>query len=210
MSLERFQQPVLSTDELAALVGSPGPLALKKELPHLDDNMRRFIAHSPFAVVSSYGASGRCDASPRGDGPGFVRVVDDKTLVIPERAGNKRTDTMRNVIETGRIGLIFFIPGFGETLRINGRARVIRDADILGELSVQGKTPLVGIAVEAEECFLQCARSILRSKLWEGSVVPSEEALPCAAEMLAEQAKSPEFTKEGLQQSLDKAYSNLY
>ena len=117
MSLDRFAEQVRSAEELAALIGTPSAMSLKKELETLDEHMRRFIAHSPFAIISTHSADGRCDASPRGDAPGFVSVVDDRTLLIPDRSGNKRVDSFRNILETGRIGLLFLVPGFGETLR---------------------------------------------------------------------------------------------
>ena len=127
MSLNRFSNPIHSAEELAAVIGTPSEFSLKKELKALDEHMRRFIAHSPFAVISTHSADGRCDASPRGDAPRFVSVANDRTLLIPDRFGNKRVDSYRNILETGRIGLLFLVPGFGETLRVNGRAVLIRD-----------------------------------------------------------------------------------
>ena len=108
----------------------------RKELKTLDEHMRRFIAHSPFAIISTHSADGRCDASPRGDAPGFVHVVDDRTLLFPDRFGNKRVDSFRNILETGHIGLLFLVPGFGETLRVNGRAVLIRDEAWLAKQAV--------------------------------------------------------------------------
>ena len=120
-----FQRYVTTPDELTAVIGTPGPLSLKKELNSLDEHMRRFIAHSPFVVISTCDKEGNCDASPRGDGPGFVQVLDDSTLLIPDRPGNKRVDSMRNILQTGRIGVLFLVPGFGETLqRLEGDGKV--------------------------------------------------------------------------------------
>ena len=198
-------------EELAACIGTPSEFSLKKELNLLDEHMRRFIAHSPFAIISTHSADGRCDASPRGDAPGFVSVVDDRTLLIPDRLGNKRVDSYRNILETGRIGLLFLVPGFGETLRVNGRAVLIRDEAWLTPLTAQGKRPLVAVAVEVEECFLQCAKALIRSKLWEAHERPNLQSLPCAAEMFTAQVKMSEFDVAKLQALLDEAYkSKLY
>ena len=161
--------------------------------------------------MSTYSSDGRCDASPRGDAPGFVNVVDQQTLLIPDRRGNRRVDSLRNIIETNYIGLLFLVPGFGETLRVNGRAAVIRDEAWLKPLSAQGKQPLLAIAVEVQECFLQCAKALLRSKLWEPHVAPDLQTLPCAAQMLVDQLQMPEYDVASMQQLLDDAYkNNLY
>ena len=151
MSFNRFSEQIHSAEELASIIGTPSEFSLKKELKALDEHMRRFIAHSPFVIVSTHSADGRCDASPRGDAPGFIHVIDDRTLLIPDRFGNKRVDSFRNLLETGRIGLLFLVPGFGETLRVNGRAVIIRDETWLTPLTAQGKRPLVAVAGEVEE-----------------------------------------------------------
>ena len=208
MSLDRFTSQVRSADELAAIIGAASGVALKKELTALDEHMRRFIAHSPFAVISTHSTEGRCDASPRGDAPGFVQVVDERTLLIPDRPGNRRVDSFRNILETGRIGILFLVPGVGETLRINGRAAIIRDEAWLTPLSAQGKRPLVAIAVEVDECYLQCAKAILRSKLWKQQDAPDLNSLPCAAEMLVDQVKMPEYDVAKMQTLLDESYKN--
>ena len=206
MSFDRFTDRITSPDDLTALIGTPGPLALKKELRALDEHMRRFIAHAPFVVMSTHSADGRCDASPRGDGPGFVQIVDDKTLLIPDRPANRRVDSFRNILATGHVGLLFLVPGFGETLRVNGRAALVRDRTWLEPMSAQGKIPTLAIAVSIEECFLQCAKAIIRSKLWEPAERQSLAALPCAGEMLADQAQMPEFDAVKMQALLDDAY----
>lgn len=208
MSFDRFTEQIRSAEELAALIGTPSVLSLRKELKSLDEHMRRFIAHSPFAVISTHSGDGRCDASPRGDAPGFVHVVDDQTLLIPDRFGNKRVDSYRNILQTGRIGLLFLIPGFGETLRVNGRATLITGETWLTPMTVNGKRPLIAVAVEVEECFLQCAKAIIRSKLWEQHERSDLESLPCAAEMLHDHAQMPDFDVAKMQTLLDEAYKN--
>ncbi len=211
MLLDQFTDRVGSAAELASIIGTPMPLSLKKELKSLDEHMRRFIAHSPFVVISTHSADGRGDASPRGDPPGSIHVVDDQTLLIPDRPGNKRADSFRNILETGSIALLFLVPGMGEALRVNGRAAIIRDEKWLTLLSAEGKRPTVAIAVSVEECFLQCAKALLRSKLWEPHVRPDLRSLPCAAEMLADQLQMPEYDAPKLQALLDGAYkNNLY
>ncbi|MBM4074436.1 MAG: pyridoxamine 5'-phosphate oxidase family protein, partial [Planctomycetes bacterium] len=169
MSFEQFNQYVTSVEELRNLVGEPSPIALKKERKSLDDHMKQFILASPFLVMSTYGQDGRCDASPRGDSPGFAHVIDEQRILVPDRPGNRRVDSLRNILETERIGLLFFVPGYGETLRINGRAKLIRDERWLSCLVAQGKRPLLAIAVEVDECFLQCAKALIRSRLWQAS-----------------------------------------
>lgn len=211
MSLDRFEEQVRSAEELRTIVGEPSAFSLKKELRSLDQHARRFIAHSPFVVVATHSAAGRCDASPRGDAPGFVQVVDDHTLLIPDRWGNRRVDSLRNIVETGRAGLLFLIPGLGETLRVNGKAAVVRDEAWLAPMAVQGKRPLLALAVEVEECFLQCAKALIRSKLWESQARPDLESLPCAAEMLADHVQMPEFDVATTRSLLEGAYkNNLY
>ncbi len=206
MSLDRFKKQIRSIDELAAIVGTPSELALKKELKSLDPYMLQFIAHSPFVVISTHSVDGRCDASPRGDAPGFVQVLDERTMLIPDRIGNKRVDSYRNILETGRIGILFLIPSVGETLRVNGRAAIVRDEDLLIRMTAQGKSPMLAVAIEVEECFLQCAKALLRSKLWEPSESSNLKSLPSAAEMLAAQAKMPDFDSKKMQELLDSSY----
>jgi uncharacterized protein len=211
MPLEQFQNRIESAAELREMLGPPSPISLKKELKSLDHHMRRFISLSPFVLVGTHNSAGRCDVSPRGDAPGFVTIVDDHTLLIPDRAGNKRVDSFHNVLETGRAGLIFLVPGFGETLRVNGRACLIRDEAWLKPMTAQSKQPIIAMAVEAEECFLQCAKAIFRSKLWDPHEKPSPEQLACAGEMLAEQVQMPEYDAVKMQTMLDEAYrTKLY
>ncbi len=208
MSFNRFTERLDSAEALASLIGTPSGISLKKELRALDDHMRRFIAHSPFVVISTHSADGRCDASPRGDAPGFIHVVDDGMLLVPDRPGNKRVDSYRNILETGSIGLLFLVPGVGETLRVNGRAAIVRDEAWLAPLSAQGKTPMIAVAVAVEECFLQCAKALLRSKLWEPRERPDLKSLPCAAEMLTQHVQMPEYDVAKMQALLDGAYKD--
>lgn len=208
MSLDRFQRVVSSVDELTELIGVPSELVVKKQLSELDGHMQSFISQSPFLLLGTFGRDGSCDVSPRGDAHGLVKILDTKTLLIPDRRGNRRADSMRNILETGRVGLLFLIPGLGETLRVNGRACLIRDSDFLASLTVEGVQPQVGIAVEIEECFLQCAKAIIRSRLWDNAVRDHWPTLPCFAEILIDQTKIAGETVESLNRQIEDSYKN--
>ena len=208
MHTPRFHQLVTSVEELTTLIGLPSELVIKKQLAELDEHMRAFIAAAPFFLLGTVDREGRCDVSPRGDAPGLVRILDPQTLVIPERRGNRRADSLRNILQTGRVGLLFLIPGIGETLRVNGRACLIRDEEVLAPLAVAGKPPLLGIAVEIEECFLQCAKAILRAKLWDGRAGGCQALQPCFAEILLEQTKIEGQTVASLDQLIQDSYTN--
>jgi uncharacterized protein len=165
---DRNAEHVVTTErELRELYGRPGDRAVAKERPTLNEDCRAFIAHAPFLVMGTAGADGRCDVSPKGDAPGFVQVLDDRHLAIPDRLGNNRLDGMRNIVENGHVGLIFFIPGREDTLRVNGRARIVRDEALLERLAVAGKRPVTALLVEVEQCFMHCARAFKRAGLWE-------------------------------------------
>jgi hypothetical protein len=182
-----FKDIVTSREELRAIFGAPGERAVLKERPRLDVHSRAFIARSPFVLLATSNRAGRCDVSPKGDAPGFVTVLDDTHLVIPDRLGNNRIDGLTNIVENPHVGMIFLIPGREDTLRVNGRACVVRDAPILAGLEVQGKRPKVAIGVEVEECFLHCAKAFKRSGLWERERWPDVAGLPSMAKMLWEQ-----------------------
>lgn len=207
MSLERFRHRVDSADTLATLIGTPSELVLRKQLAALDKHMERFISEAPFALIATAGRDGRCDVSPRGDTPSVARVLDPSTLVIAERPGNRRADSMQNIIDTGRIGLLFVIPGIGETLRVNGSACLFRDEEVLALLSVKGEQPVVGIAVEIEECYLQCAKALIRSKLWDAATHKDSSSRPCYAEVLIDQTGIQDESVESLQQRIEDSYA---
>lgn len=188
--------------------GDPSDLAARKALPGLDVHCRNFIAASPFLVLSSAGKDGNCDASPRGDAPGFVAVLDDTTLVIPDRPGNKRVDSLSNILENPRVGLLFFVPGMNETLRVNGRASVTRDADVLAPLAVNGKPPVAGIVVSVETAFLHCGKALIRSRLWDPASRIDRKSFPSLGRMLADQIgnldgdKAQDWIEEGYRKRL--------
>jgi len=158
-----FKNLVTSEQELRDMFGFPSDRAVLKEQSVLDEHSRAFIARSPFLLMATSNSAGRCDVSPKGDAPGFVLVVDDTHLVIPDRPGNKRFDGLRNLLENPHVGLIFIVPGREETLRVNGRACIVKDEAVLAPLAVKGKQPPLGIGVEVEECYLHCAKAFKRS-----------------------------------------------
>jgi len=188
-----FDDVVTSEQELREIVGVPGDRSKLKELHRLDAHCRAFIARSPFVIVATSGADGTCDVSPKGDAPGFVHVLDDRRLVIPDRPGNKRLDGMLNLLANPHIGLIFIVPGRQETLRVNGRAWITRTTELLSLMAFNGKTPLLGIGVEVEQCFLHCPKAFLRSQLWKQESWPNSDALPSMACVLFDQIR-PEGT----------------
>ena len=173
--------------QLRDLYGEPSERAVKKQLTRLDRHCRNFIALSPFLVIASSDPSGRCDASPKGDAAGFVRVVDDTTLLIPDRLGNNRTDTLGNLLARPGVGLIFFVPGIDETLRVNGRASVTTDAALLEPLAVNGKVPRSGILVAAEEIYFHCGKALIRSDLWNPEKHLNRGEFPPLGRIIAEQ-----------------------
>lgn len=176
-----------SEAELRAKFGEVHPLATAKTRPALDNHSRRFIAMSPFLVISTADASGKADLSPRGDPPGFVHVIDDRTILIPDRPGNNRLDTMSNIVANPNVGCLFFIPGFEDTLRLNGKARITDDADLLARCTVNGKQPKVGVLITVEEVFLHCAKALKRSKLWSPDYRQDRSQLPSIARIILEQ-----------------------
>jgi uncharacterized protein len=199
---EAFRDLVTSEVELRALIGSPSELAVKKELRALDTHARTFIGRAPFALMATSGADGRCDVSPKGDAPGFVLVLDDGHLAVPDRPGNRRLDGMRNILENPHVGLIFLIPGKQETLRVNGRAAIVRDADLLARMEVGGKRPQLAVVVDVEECFFHCPKAFMRSKLWQPEHWGDAASLPSMARVLMDQAGPADTTVEELERTL--------
>jgi PPOX class probable FMN-dependent enzyme len=173
--------------DLRQMYGTPSERALKKEMTTLDRHCRHFISMSPFLTMATSGADGRLDCSPRGDAPGFVHVVDDATLLIPDRRGNNRVDSLTNVVEHGRVGLLFLVPGVNETLRVNGKARIIEETSTLEPLAAKGKTPKTGLLVDIEEVYFQCAKALVRSHLWDSDAQIERSSFPTLGQVLADQ-----------------------
>ncbi|MBN1094245.1 pyridoxamine 5'-phosphate oxidase family protein [Blastococcus sp. TML/M2B] len=160
-------EEITTEEQLRALLGEPVPAALAKERTALADVDREWLTASPFCLIATSGADGSCDVSPKGDPPGFVRVLDDRTVAVPERAGNRRADGYRNILANPHVGLISLLPGRTDTLRINGRARLVTDAELLDTMVVKGHRPVLAVVVEIEQVFHHCGKAFLRSQLWE-------------------------------------------
>jgi PPOX class probable FMN-dependent enzyme len=177
-------------EDLRKTYSEPKPRSLAKELKHLDAHCRHFIGLAPFLVIASAGKDGRVDASPRGGAPGFVRVVDDKTLHLPDALGNNRLDSFTNIVQTGNIGLIFFVPGMDETLRVNGKAKLRDDAELLRQFPHERHPPRIVVEIIVEEAYLHCAKALMRSKLWAPDHRIERSAFPSMGQMIKDQSGS--------------------
>ena len=211
MATRTFQQVVTGSDELRELVGEPLELSLRKQLSSLDQHCRAFIARSPFLLIGTSNASGRGDVSPKGDPPGFVQVLDDRTLMIPDRPGNRRLDSLLNILENPQVGLLFLVPGVEETLRVNGRATIVRDEELLETAIVNGKRPHLAIVVEVQEAFIHCAKALKRSHLWDHDSQVERGELPSMAQMMMDQASPSDCTIDELEERIEESYkTRLY
>jgi PPOX class probable FMN-dependent enzyme len=175
---------IKTIEQLEALYGFPGETSTVKEVGHITPQYRAFIESSPFAVLATSGPDG-LDCSPRGDRPGFVRIKDEKTLLLPDRRGNNRVDSLRNVVRNPKIALLFLIPGSGTTLRLNGRAQLSADAQLLASFAVEGKAPRSVMVIVVEAVYFQCARAIVRSDLWNPQKHVDPNSLPSPGQILA-------------------------
>jgi len=178
---------IADLDALRSHVGTISEMAAHKVMPRLDQYSRAFIALSPFLVLATTDGDGGVDASPRGDTPGFVAMPDEATLVIPDRPGNRRVDSFSNVVRRPAVGLIFFVPGINETLRVNGKARVITDPSILAPLEAMGKIPATALLVAITEVFFHCGKALIRSKLWDASRHVPRASFPSLGRIIADQ-----------------------
>ena len=200
---------ITTREQLEALFKPPSDVAEKKAKGRLDAHHRAFIALSPFVLVGSADGEGNADLSPKGDPPGFVRVLDDRTLLVPERPGNNRLDTFYNLLENPKVGLFFVVPGKGETLRVSGHARITTDPELLAPSAVKGNPPVAGLVVEIDQVMLQCAKCIVRSDLWNPERHPAAEALPTLGQMLADQIEG--INPDEMDERLEEGYrSKLY
>ena len=173
---------VSNVQELRKIYPEPKGIAAEKQLSALDQHCRNFIAHSPFLVLGTDG-----DVSPKGDDPGFVQIVDDNTIVIPDRKGNNRMDSLENILDNPQVGILFMIPGVDETLRVNGKAELTTDPDILEPFALNGRAPASAIVVRVEEAYLHCAKALKRSYLWSGDAKVPKGTIPPAGRMFADQ-----------------------
>jgi PPOX class probable FMN-dependent enzyme len=171
---------------LRAIQGEPSDGARAKAIDRIDDHARRFLERCPFVVLATRGKGGG-DCSPRGDAPGFLRVLDDTTLLLPERPGNRRADSLVNVLEDPRVGLLCMIPGMNETLRLNGRAWIVEDPELLAASAVGGKAPRLGLWIHVEELYFHCAKAFVRSRLWDASRQLDRSEFPSLGRMVLDQ-----------------------
>ena len=199
--------PVSSEAELRDLLGEPAARSVTKERPRLHQRDREWLAASPFCLIATADAGGLCDVSPKGDPPGFTYIIDDRTIAIPDRPGNRRADGFRNVLANPYAGTIYLVPGRTETLRINGRARLLRDAPFFDELIVKGNRPRLALVIDIETVFFHCAKAFMRSKLWRPETW-HPDVLPPHATIVKDVQDTPETLAE-LQRHYGPSYEDL-
>ncbi|MFE4454832.1 MSMEG_1061 family FMN-dependent PPOX-type flavoprotein [Streptomyces sp. NPDC056796] len=199
----------VSPQEVRARLGHPGPMAEAKVKDRIDDYFRCFIAHSPFLTMATADAAGRADCSPRGDYPGFVKVLDERTLALPDRPGNKIADSFRNLAANDGVGLCFLVPGLREVLRVNGSGYVTDEPDVLARMRTEAKRPALAIVVEVAEVYFHCGRALIRSRLWDPAVQALAEGVPSPGEIAAAQFGA-DMDPEVLERALEDGYRTLY
>jgi PPOX class probable FMN-dependent enzyme len=197
----------LSEAELRDLLGEPAARSMTKERPRLHQRDREWLAASPFCLIATADAGGRCDVSPKGDPPGFTYIIDDRTIAIPDRPGNRRADGFRNVLANPYAGTIYLVPGRTETLRINGRARLLRDAPFFDEMIVRGNRPRLALVIDIETIFFHCAKAFMRSKMWRPETW-HPDVLPPHATIVKDVQDTPETLAE-LQRHYGPSYEDL-
>ncbi|MCC7272710.1 MAG: pyridoxamine 5'-phosphate oxidase family protein [Alphaproteobacteria bacterium] len=205
--MDSIETPAIADkDALRRHYGPISGLAEKKVLDRIDPHARAFIALSPFLVLATAGADGSADASPRGDAPGFVAFLDDRHLLIPDRIGNNRVDSYANLVERPGVGLLFFVPGIDETLRVNGRGRLLTDPDVLAAHAVQGKPPRAGLLVAVDEVFFHCGKALKRGRLWDAETRVPRASFPSLGRIIADQTRGCEA--EDADRRIEDSYRN--
>jgi PPOX class probable FMN-dependent enzyme len=205
-----FEKTITTEKELRDIMGYPTEIVTRKTIKHIDEHCKSFIEKSPFIAIATSDASGNLDVSPKGDPAGFVKILSDKVLAIPDRPGNRKADTLSNIIQNPNIGLIFFIPGIRETLRVNGAAQIVTDSRVLELLSCQGKAPSIAIIVTVKEAFMHCAKCIIRSNLWTKVDDQQERTVPSLGRVLVDHGKL-DITYQELDDMIkDDERTNLY
>lgn len=200
----------LTEPDLRERLGYADQPAFDKILDHLDASCLSFLAHSPFSVLSTSDSAGNCDASPRGDYPGFIRVLDERTIVIPDRLGNKLADSFMNILDNGHVGLVCFVPGMMETLRINGTAYVTDDPDLMRMLEQDHVVPTLATVIQTEQVYLHCGRALLRSGLWDPEMQDLANEVPTAGTMWAEASGYSSEVGQIIDDAMVAGYKTLY
>ncbi|MFT5489247.1 MAG: PPOX class probable FMN-dependent enzyme [Paracoccaceae bacterium] len=203
---DAIRQTVTDKAKLTEIIGAPKPDVATKEMPALDSHCRHFLSLCPFLCISTADADGNQDVSPRGDPPGFVRVLDDTTILIPDRKGNRRVDTMRNILENPNVGLILMLPGVEEIVRINGKATLTEDPTLLADSAVNGSVPAMGIIVKIDDVFFHCAKAVIRSRLWDPETPIRRTEFPTYGEIVRDQ-RAPDGDPADINASLQDDYT---
>jgi len=209
-SENQFSEVITTEAQLREIVGYPNRMIANLPIAALDDVCRDYIAKSPFLLIASSDARGNVDVSPKGDPPGFVHVLNDTTLLIPHRPGNRRADTFMNILQNPKVGLLFLIPGKRETLRISGQATLVRDADLRQQMAVRDKVPELLVAVQVEEAFFHCPKCMMRSELWDADVSRELENLSFLAQVVVQQGQVDKTVEEIQAMLYDDAETHLY
>ncbi|MCU4672764.1 MSMEG_1061 family FMN-dependent PPOX-type flavoprotein [Microbacterium fluvii] len=200
----------LGLDDVRSTLGDPTDAAIQKITDHLDDNCLTFLAHSPFCTLATSDAQGNCDSSPRGDYPGFIRPLDERTLAIPDRLGNKIADSMRNIIDNGHVGLLCFVPGMTETLRINGTAFITDDPTLRSMLEQDHVQPDLAIVIRTEQVYLHCGRALLRAGLWDPEMQDLAAEVPSSGQIWASMSGWDSSVGDVIDGAMVDAYRALY
>ena len=200
-----FTKTITSEAQLRALIGEPNPRVVSKVIDHIDTHCRAFIAKSPFVLIATANGQGKVDVSPKGDPAGFVHVLDDHTLAIPERMGNRLADSFLNILARPQVGLLFTVPGKQETLRAGGTARIVQDDWLLEQMAVKGKLPQLATVITVDRVFFHCAKCMMRSHLWEPAAWPALDGLPTLAQAIIDHAKLSDSLQQ-VQAGLDESY----
>lgn len=200
-----FDKTITTGEQLRSVLGEPNPRVVAKVIGHIDAHCRGFIARSPFLLLATANGQGKVDVSPKGDPAGFVQVLDDHTLAIPERLGNRLADSFLNMLERPQVGLLFMIPGKSETLRAGGTARIVQDDWLLEKMAVRGKPPQMATVVTVERMFFHCAKCVMRSHLWQPDQWPELDGVPSLAQAIIDHAKLTDSV-QAVQAGLDESY----
>lgn len=208
--MKPFSDVITTEEQLREVMGFPADRVQRKVISAIDKHCAKFISLSPFLLIATADTHGNMDVSPKGDPPGFVQVLDEKTLAIPDRPGNKRADGFLNIIENPRIGLFFMVPGYRETLRVAGSARIVRDSGLRESMAIKGKAPDLVLIVDVEEAFFHCAKCVIRSGIWQPEIWPDISEMPRYGQITVDHTKWHETPAEVEKQLADSYASKLY